>query len=190
MSRFYPILATDDDARWAGYVAQIAQAQPGLKAFLRTLLPCAGDADDVLQETNLVLWRKREEYDTSREFGPWARRIAYFQTLAHLKTKSRSPETHFSDEMLEQLAIEGEKRSDALEDRLQALRTCLEQLPEKDREMVRARYAFGASVKVMAGNVGRSADAVSMHLYRLRQKLATCIGNKLQRNIQTEGGEA
>jgi len=187
MARFFPLSPSDADARWAGYVAKIAQAQPGLKAFLRTLLPCAGDADDVLQETNLVLWRKREEYDTSREFGPWARRIAYFQTLAHLKTQSRSPETQFSDEMLEQLAVEGEKRSDALEDRLQAMRSCLEKLPEEDRELVRSRYAFGASVKVMADNIGRSADAVSMHLYRLRQKLAACIGTTLQRKVQMEG---
>lgn len=189
MARFFPPHPSDADARWAGYVAKIAQAQPGLKAFLRTLLPCAGDADDVLQETNLVLWKKREEYDSAREFGPWARRIAYFQTLAHLKARSRSPETQFSDEMLEQLAAEGEKRSDALENRLQALRTCLSKLPEEDRELVRARYAFGASVKVMASGIGRSADAVSMHLYRLRQKLATCIGKTLERNVQAEGGK-
>ena len=133
---------------------------------------------------------EREEYDSSREFGPWARRIAYFQTLAHLKRRTRSRESQFSDEMLEQLAVETERRSDALEDRLQALRSCLEKLPEKDRDLVKARYATGASVKAMAGDIGRSADAVSMHLYRLRQKLAGCIAQSLKLgDFQAKGGE-
>lgn len=190
MAPRYPEFPSDADARWAAFVAEIAGAQPGLRAFLRTLLPCSGDADDVLQETNLVLWRKREEYDANRDFGPWARRIAYFQTLAHLKKRSRSREARFSDEMVEQLAVECEKRSDALEDRLQALRSCLEKLPGEERELVEARYGSGASVKIMAGEIGRSADAVSMHLYRLRQKLADCISQALRvGDFQAKGGE-
>jgi len=34
----------------------------------------AADADDVLQETNLVLWRKTADFDPAREFMPWAMR--------------------------------------------------------------------------------------------------------------------
>ena len=162
----------EDEARWADYVGKIARAQPGLLAFLRTLLPRATDADDVLQETNMVLWRKREESDTGREFGPWARRIAYFQTLAFLKKRTRARESRLSDEMLERLASESEERSDALEDRLRALRSCLTKMSEEDRALVEARYGAGGSVKVIAEGIQRSADALSMHLYRLRKKLA------------------
>jgi len=60
-----------DSPRWDRFVAEIAGAQAGLRAFLRSLLPCPGDADDVLQETNLVLWRKREEFDEDDFFSLW-----------------------------------------------------------------------------------------------------------------------
>lgn len=190
MARFSSEIPADTDARWARYVAGIAKAQPGLRSFLRTLLPCPGDADDVLQETNLILWQKREEYDSTRDFGPWARRIAYFQTLAHLKKRSRSRESRFSEEMAESLAVECERRADALEDRIQALRICLDKLPGDERELVEARYGTGASVKVMAGEIGRSADALSMHLYRVRQKLAECISKSLRGGeMKMKGGE-
>ncbi len=177
------------DARWSGYVAKIAHAQPRLLAFLRTLLPRAADAEDVLQETNLVLWQKREEYDEDREFGPWARRIAYFQTLAFLKKRTRAREAHFSDEMLERLVHESEERADALEDRLRALRTCLTKMSDEDRDLVNARYVSGGSVKIIAGEFDRSADALSMHLYRLRKKLAECINKTLHaEELPMKGG--
>jgi RNA polymerase sigma-70 factor (ECF subfamily) len=177
---------SDAPAQWAGVVADIARAQPGLRAFLRALLPCPGDADDVLQETNLVLWQKRAEFDPARPFGPWARRVAYFQTLAHLKNRARARESRFSDDMIEQLAAESESRADAAETRLRALRECLSKLPEPDRALVNARYAAGASVKEMAQAGGRTADALSMHLYRLRKNLAACIESLLkQRGWQT-----
>lgn len=161
--------------RWERYVAEIARAQAGLRTFLRTLLACSADVDDVLQETNLVLWRKRGEYDESRPFGPWARRVAYFQTLAHLKNRSRSRESGFSEDMLEQLAEDSAERSDTADRRLAALRECLAKLPADDRRIVLARYEGNASVQKMARAAGRSADALSMHLYRLRKKLADCI---------------
>lgn len=167
--------SSDSPDRWDGYVAAIAQVQSSLRAFLRTLLPCPGDADDVLQETNLILWQKRDEYDPTRGMGPWSRRIAYFQVLAFLKARSRSRESPFSDELLEQLAAESEQRVEHIDRRLLALRSCLSKLPSDDQKLVQARYAAGSSVKAMAAEQGRSADALSMHLYRLRQKLAICI---------------
>ena len=172
---------------WDSFVAEVAKVQPGLRAFVRSLLPNSSDTDDVVQETNLVLWRKREEYDASRPFGPWARRIAYFQTLAHLKSRSRSRESQFSDEWLEQIADEVENRAAQMDDRVDALRSCLSKLPPKDRTLVQERYAEGTSVKGMASASGRSADAVSMHLYRLRKKLATCIDLFTKKDAEMRG---
>ena len=54
------------------YVALIAGSQPALRGLLRALIRQASDVDDVLQETNTVLWRKRQEFDRDRPFLPWA----------------------------------------------------------------------------------------------------------------------
>jgi RNA polymerase sigma-70 factor (ECF subfamily) len=166
--------------RWDWLVAEIARNQPGMRAFLRTLLPCAGDADDVLQEANLVLWQKRQEYDRSRPFGPWARRIAYLQSLAFMKTRSRRREGTFSEGMVEALAVAAEARAATLDVRLEALRECLGKLSAADRQVVADRYEAGRSVTAMAQAGRRSPDAMSMHLHRLRKKLAECVAGILR----------
>lgn len=168
--------------RWDWLVAEIARNQPGMRAFLRTLLPCAGDADDVVQEANLVLWQKRQEYDRSRPFGPWARRIAYLQALAFLKTRSRRRESSFSEGMVEVLAVAAEGRASALDVRLEALRECLGKLSAMDRQVVVDRYQAGTSVAAMAEASRRSPNAMSMHLHRLRKKLAECVAGMLRGN--------
>jgi RNA polymerase sigma-70 factor (ECF subfamily) len=165
----------DMSPNWDLFVAEIARSQPGLRVFLRSLLPVASDADDVLQETNLILWRKRDEFDPDRPFGPWARRIAYFQTLAFLKTRSRARESRFSDGMMESIAAEVDTRCEEADARLAALRLCLEKLPDEDRRLLESRYAGGVAVREMALAAERSPDALSMHLHRLRKRLATCI---------------
>ena len=46
------------------------------------------DATDVLQETNLVLWRRAHEFDTEKTFTALAYRVAYIQVLAHRKKQA------------------------------------------------------------------------------------------------------
>ena len=59
--------------------------QSRLYAYICSLIGGAAGARDVLQETNLVLWDKAQEYDPARPFLPWAYRIAYLQVLAYRK---------------------------------------------------------------------------------------------------------
>ena len=47
-------------------------AQSQVYGYIATLLPNRADADDLFQQTSLVLWRKREQYDPSRAFLSWA----------------------------------------------------------------------------------------------------------------------
>jgi hypothetical protein len=58
------------------FMTQITRAQRQLHAFILSMVWNATDADDVLQQTNLVLWEKSAEFDASRPFLPWAMRFA------------------------------------------------------------------------------------------------------------------
>jgi len=60
----------------ADYIYQVTRAQRALYCFITTLIRRPADAEDVLQETNLVLWRKAAEFISGRDFMPWALRIA------------------------------------------------------------------------------------------------------------------
>src|SRR5262249_34593919 len=71
----------DDPGRGSlseAFVTRVAGAQRPLYAYIRSLLGPWGDAEDILQEVNVVLCRKAHEYDGRGQFLTWACRVAYF----------------------------------------------------------------------------------------------------------------
>ncbi len=162
------------------YVTLVAEVQPTLRSVVHSLVRQSADVDDVLQETNVVLWRKRAEYDSQRPFLPWACRVAQLQVLAFFKRVKNSRMTIFSEELLEVIASETIRQAEQNETpREIALRQCLEKLPQQHRELLDIRYCSNEPVKQVAEKMGRSADAVSMTLFRIRKTLLNCIGNIL-----------
>ena len=89
------------------YVQQLTDGQNRLYAYILMLLPNHDDAADVLQETNLVLWRKSGEFVEGTEFGAWACRIAYYQVFARLRDAKRD-RLVFDPQLLDQLGAEAE----------------------------------------------------------------------------------
>jgi RNA polymerase sigma-70 factor (ECF subfamily) len=158
----------------------MTRAQGWLYGHILTMLPDAEAARDVLQQTNLVLWRKRGEYDPAQGFLGWAAAIARFQVLAHLRDRDRDRHA-FGGALLDHLASEdvGEAGGDLPGDHGQALRHCLDQLGERDRELILQRYSPGHSVQSMAATMGKTVNAVSRALYRIRGLLSECIERAL-----------
>jgi RNA polymerase sigma-70 factor (ECF subfamily) len=157
----------------AEFLAHVTGVQRTLYGFITTLVGPSGDVDDVLQETNLVLWRKASEFDDSRDFMPWALRIAQLQAMAHLKKKRRRP--LYDSDLLERIADEAIVSHGEADVRRQALARCLKKLPEKHRELVARRYEPGASVNALAMAQGSRPKAVSEMLRRIRHTLLACI---------------
>ena len=137
------------------------------------------EADDVLQETNLVLWKKAAEFDGSRPFLPWAMRFAQLQTLAWLKRHRRRQRIVFDDDLARLLAEEAAVDEPAFEDRRRALASCLEKLRPEQRELVARRYEPDGSVKALAEAGGATPKAISDRLRRIRQALLECIQRTL-----------
>ena len=161
----------------AEFLAQVTRNQRSLYGFISTLVWRPADAEDVLQDTNLVLWRKAAEFDPSRDFMPWALRIAQLQAMAHLKKQRRRP--LYDTDLLDRIADEAVLDAAAADGRRQALAHCLQKLPEKHRSMVASRYEPGASVNMMAAAMGKQPKAVSETLRRIRRTLLDCIESTL-----------
>ena len=162
----------------AEFVGQISRVQRALYAFVFSLLRHAADADDVLQETNLVLWRKCGEYQPGTDFLAWAFRVAHFQVLAHRKRGQRARE-HFDDDLLAQLAAEAEEHRADFEPRRRALTECLQKLPDAQRSLIARRYEPEGCVNDLAAERGSTPKAVSELLRRIRHTLLHCIERNL-----------
>ena len=162
------------------YLEQVTQAQRTLYSVLWSLLRDAHDVDDVLQETNVVLWQKASEYDASREFLPWALRIAQMQVLAFRKRQQRSRLT-FNDDLIVTLVDQSIRDAHSIEPRRKALSECLKKLSEPHRQLIQRRYAPGGSVNELAAEQSKAPKAVSEMLRRIRASLMDCIDQTLAR---------
>lgn len=162
------------------FITQITRAQRQLHAFILSMVWHPTEADDILQETNLVLWEKAAEFDASRPFLPWAMRFAQLQAMASLKEKQRQQQrVVFDDGLIQLLAEEAAADTTALEARQHALATCLQKLPSVQRELIARRYEPEASVNAMAEAVGITPKALSDRLRRIRRALLDCIQQTL-----------
>ena len=137
----------------AEFIGAVTRAQWVLHAFILSMVRNAADADDVLQETNIVLWRKAAEFDPAREFMPWAMRCAQLQAMAHLKKKQRA-RVAFDDELLALVADEAVEEFAESDARRVALAGCLQKLPAEQRALIAQRYEPGGSVNEM--EIGRA----------------------------------
>ena len=52
-----------DATQQAEFVGQTARQQAALHAYIISLMPGIDGVDDVLQETNIVLWEKRKSFE-------------------------------------------------------------------------------------------------------------------------------
>lgn len=160
------------------FTAQLVSIQRRLYAYILTILPNLADADDVLQETNMVLLRKREEYTPGTDFGAWACRVAYFEVLALRKKQQRERgRILFADQSLfDHLAGEAGERFVAGDQMLLArLERCMKQLSHFHRRLIHYRYRYNILSEQIAERLGRSAAAVRQLLYRIRTRLLRCV---------------
>ena len=161
------------------FVYQLTDWQNRLFGYLFTLLGNLHDARDVLQETNLVLWRKMGEFEPGTDFGAWARKCAYYQALAFLRDCKRDRHL-FDDDLLARFAEEADERPADEEERSLALRDCLSKLQKRQRQLISRFYNDRTPVRQLAAELGKSESAIKMALMRTREILRTCININLR----------
>ena len=65
------------------FIRLFLQNERRIYAFIVSLLPDLTDAEDVLQETSVVLWEKFDQFQPGTNFVSWACKIAHFKVLKH-----------------------------------------------------------------------------------------------------------
>jgi len=153
--------------------------QGDLRAFLGALLTDPHQRDDVFQEVALVLWKQFDDYDRARSFGAWARGIAANKVLQTRERLARSPVALAPDAIHALLDAFARTEEEQSPDRADALRRCLERLPDHSRQLLAQRYEKGLDVGEIARQLGRSLDSTYQALSRVRARLEDCIRQRL-----------
>jgi RNA polymerase sigma-70 factor (ECF subfamily) len=159
------------------FADQLLRAQPQIYGYVYSLVPNTDAAMEVLQETNLVLWRKANEF-AGGNFFAWACSVARFCVLSYRRDMAREKRV-FTDDLIEELADEFAQRIPRVNLMAEALERCLDKLNSDDRELLNARYSSGGSVAGVAAQQGKTVNAISRVCYRLRGILLACISRTL-----------
>ncbi|QGJ68552.1 RNA polymerase ECF-type sigma factor [Planctomycetales bacterium 10988] len=164
------------------FVQQLAKHQNRLYGYIFSLLGDHARTADVVQETNLVLWRKIDEYQPTKPFIPWAFAIAHFQVLAHLRDAKRD-RVLLDEDLAETLSREAQQKVNSLDSVTESLRNCLQKLAPHSSELIQKRYFQGNSILQIAKELDRSVGSLKVALLRIRRQLAECV----QQNLAEEG---
>lgn len=152
-----------------------------LMTYLRSSVGQATTAEDLFQETMVVAWRRFEEFDRTRPFGPWLRGIARNLLLAHYRERKRDmllcneAVLEHLDRRVEQLA---QRPGDTWEEKIAGLTDCLEHLPDEYREPLELHYRDQHNTHTISGLLAMSREAVKKRLQRARAKLVDCLRRK------------
>jgi RNA polymerase sigma-70 factor (ECF subfamily) len=168
-----------DEAKHDEFLRLFSSHSQRIYEFILTLVLRQADADEIFQDTSLILWKKFDSYDPAGNFRAWACRIAYLEVL-QLRRSSRRLHT-FSDEALALLAEKAIAHSEDRGQRQAALEQCLEQLQPQDREMIEQRYYHRRAPKEIATQKACSVYTVYRALARVHAALLKCVKIRLAR---------
>src|SRR5215813_223303 len=120
---------------------QVLAHRTMLKAYILAVVHDPHLAEDTLSDVTLAIARSWEKFDRRLSFAPWARGIARRVALANLRKANRLI-VGLDDDVTESLDAEFDAFGNeaAQEAMRQQLNRCLDQLPERSRELVRLRY--------------------------------------------------
>lgn len=176
---------TADDApdAHARFMRLFLASEKEIFRYVAVLVPRVADAQDVVQQTAVALWKKFDQYNPAQAFTPWACRFALLEARQFVRRDQRRGA--FLDDALADTLVE--RRSalgDEMDRRFSHLADCLGKLGPEQRQTVERYYYERRPVEELASGSGRSAEAIYKSLQRIRQALLDCV----TRALKTEGG--
>ena len=156
------------------FIRLFSKSQCTLYAFILGMTHSTTDADDVLQEVNLALWKKRHTYDSQFDFLRWAIGFAGVEIKNHRRKYAKS-RLLFSDDVLNTLAADWPKDASFHEQRLAALASCLKKIGKVEHHFLGEFYRRDVAVGELAKLSGTPASTIYKILSRARRSLRQCV---------------
>lgn len=162
------------------YLEQISQNQGRLYGFIKSLHYKEDEIHDILQDTNITLINKYDDFDPEKDFIPWAFAIARFTVLAHRKRKAVEHKNMMYDSPFLEIALETGEGAyqdlsyDIESERLRILDLIRDRLGKKER-LVFDGFLDGKSVGRIAEETELKESTVRILKCRAKKKATQYI---------------
>ncbi len=163
-----------DADRTTAFLELLTAHDRALSLYVHSLVPRDAAAEDILQQTKMLLWKHFDDFEPGTHFLAWARKIAFHQILTHRRQKKRE-HLPLDEVSLEALGAAVSQLAGDVSARQDALRTCVARLPKEHRQLVQLRYYEDLEIEQVAERVKRTVGAVYRALSRVRMTLLECV---------------
>ena len=93
-----------DPKELQAFIKLLTEHQANLRAFIVSLMLGSPDVADVLQETNVILWQKRDKFEIGTNFIAWSFQIARYEVHHQRERARRHDKVMFSEELVDLLS--------------------------------------------------------------------------------------
>jgi RNA polymerase sigma-70 factor (ECF subfamily) len=159
------------------YKAVLQRIEKLLRPFVKNILSRAaltgsGAEEDIVQEILLAVHSKQETFDPAQSFLPWMYAIARYKAIDYLRfARVRRSTSSIDDESAPELIAESGNPSDRLD-----VNAMLQELPAKQRDLVRMVKLEGLSVQEAALKTGFSPSDIRVSVHRGLKALRKLLG--------------
>lgn len=155
----------------------IREYSPAVRSFLASRLFAKDMVEDLAQETFIAAYENISKFDLDQNFRQWLLGIA----ANKLKMYYRSSKTQKSAyekvlDIIRNKQQEEESDEEQIQQENSRLHNCMEEIPVRTRDILKAHYFQNIQIKQMAELQKTTEDAISSLLYRTKKKLADCLG--------------
>ncbi|WP_437231005.1 sigma-70 family RNA polymerase sigma factor [Planctomicrobium sp. SH661] len=170
--------AEDDPARQAEFLRYLAGAYSEAYASALVIVGNRTDADDVIQEVCVLLWKQFDEFEPGTNFRKWACSIA-FLVAKNFVRKQRRRTSGLSDYAMLRIEHVRSAAAELMELRRELLYECVAKLSERDRKFLDDCYCSSVPIAAIARAQRDNVETVYTRLKRLRKRLTDCIERTL-----------
>ena len=163
------------------FVRIFSRSQQRVLRFIHTFVPNLTEAEEILQETSVILWKKWPQFEQDRDFVKWACGIARLEVFRMLRQRKRFG-LHLSEIVLNQIADQALAEFDhdvKMEASEAALEECMKRLDDSERLILTLRYQHEKTVKQIAELCERPKSTVHDLLGLIRARLLRCVRRRL-----------
>jgi len=169
---------------WSPLTDELIQRhQRGVWRYLRSLGCEAALAEDLTQEAFLALLRQPPRVTVDRVLARWLRTTAH--NLYRNSGRRRRSVALVDEAVAEAAWTDLVRRADA-DDAVDAVRACLDALPERMRVALEVRYGPDGTRARVGDRLDLAADGVKTLLRRARERLLRCVKHRQGHEEQQE----
>ncbi len=164
------------------FVRVYSRSQNRIMRFIQCLVPKYSEAEDILQETSAILWRKWPEFQRDKDFVKWACGIARLEVFRMLRQNKKSGQ-YLNEEVLNlvaEAALAEAVDIDRFAAAEAALKSCIQELAQTEKRILQLRYHQERTIVEIAEEFHRPKSSIHDLLGKIRSRLMRCVRRRLE----------